>query len=59
MDFKKISDTVSEEVVKNTKFNKVNTTVGDLENKIPNAITLIHINHYNTDKCLEKKNRSC
>ena len=55
MDFKKISDTVSEEVVKNTKFNKVNTTVDDLENKIPNTITLIHINHYNTDKCLEKK----
>ena len=55
MDLKKISDAVSKEVVKNTKFNKVNTKVNNLENKIPDATTLIHINHYNTDKGLEKK----
>ena len=30
---KKISDVVSKEVVKNTKFNKLNTTVNNLEKK--------------------------
>ena len=59
MDLKKISDAVSKEVVKNTKFNKVNTKVNNLENKIPDATTLIHVNHYNKDKGFEKKNRSC
>ena len=39
---KKISDVVSKEVVKNTKFNKLNTTVNNLENN-PDETTLIHI----------------
>ena len=44
------------EVVKNTKFNTLKTTVNNLEKKIPDATTLIHINQYNTDKQnLEKK----
>ena len=39
---KKLSDVVSKEVVKNTKFNKLNTTVNNLE-KNPDETTLIHI----------------
>ena len=37
-------------------YNKLNTKVNNLEKEIPDATTLIHINHYNTDKHnLEKK----
>ena len=43
-------DAVSKEVVKNTKFNKLNMKVNSLENKITDATTLIYINQYNTDK---------
>ena len=47
---------MSKEVIKNTKFNKLNTKVNNLVNKIPGATTLIYINQYNTDKqSLEKK----
>ena len=47
---------MSKEVLKNTKFNKLNTKVNNLVNKIPGATTLIYINQYNTDKqSLEKK----
>ena len=53
-----MSDKVDNEVVKNTKFNTLKTKVNNLENKIPDATTLIHINQYKTDKQnLEKKNR--
>ena len=53
---KKLSDVVYNEVVKNTKFNTLKTKVNNLENKIPDATTLIYINQYNTDKQnLEKK----
>ena len=53
---KKLSD-VDNEVVKNTKFNTPKAKVNNLENKIPDATTLIHINQYKTDKqSLEKKN---
>ena len=31
-------------------YNKLNTKNNNLENKIPDATTLIHINQYNTDK---------
>ena len=31
-------------------YNKLNTKVNNLENNIPVATTLIHINQYNTDK---------
>ena len=56
VDLKKISDVVDNEVVKNTKFNTLKTKVNNLEKKIPDATTLIHINQYNTDKQnLEKK----
>ena len=47
MDLKKLSNVVSKEVVKITKFNKLNTKVSNVENKIPDATTLSHINQYN------------
>ena len=57
VDLTKLSDVVDDEVVKNTKFNTLKTKVNNLEKKNPDAITLIHINQYNTDKQnLEKKN---
>ena len=51
---KKLSDAVSKEVLKKTVYNKLN----NLENKIPDATTLIHINQYSTDKQsdVDKKN---
>ena len=49
MDFKKLSDAVINEVVKNTKFNKLNTKVNNLEKNVM-CILSIHINQYNTDK---------
>ena len=56
IELKKLSDIVSKEVVKNTKFNKLNTKVNNLENKVPDKTTLIQINQNNTDKqSLEKK----
>ena len=50
VDLKKLSDVIDNEVVKNAKFNTLNTKVNNLEKKIPDATTLIHINQYNTDK---------
>ena len=56
VDLKRLSDLVSEEVVKTTKYNKLNLKVNNIENKVPDVSTLIHINQYNTDKQgLEKK----
>ena len=56
IDLKKFSGVVNKEVVKNTKFNKLNTKVNKLERKIPDTTTLIHINQYNTDKQTLEKN---
>ena len=43
-------------LLKNTNFNTIKTKVNNLENKIPDATILVHINQYNTDKQnLEKK----
>ena len=48
---------MNEEVVKNTKFNKLNTKVNKSENEIPDVATLILTNQYNAYKQnLEKKN---
>ena len=56
VELKKLNDVVDNEVVKSTKFNTPATKVNNLEKKIPDATTLIHINQYNTDKQnLEKK----
>ena len=46
---RKLSDVVSKEVVKNTKFSTLNTKVNNLKREIPEATSLIHINQYNTD----------
>ena len=46
---RKLSDVVSKEVVKNTKFSTLNTKVNNLKRKILEATSLIHINQYNTD----------
>ena len=44
----------------NTKLNTLEAKVNNLENKIPDATSLIHINQYNTNKQnLEKKNQIC
>ena len=56
IDLKKLSDVVDNEVIKNTKFDTLKTKINNLEKKIPDATTLIHINQDNTDKQnLEKK----
>ena len=39
MELKKLGDAVDNEVVKNTKFNKLKTKVNSLEKKIPHATT--------------------
>ena len=44
VNLKKISEAVNKVVAKNRKFNKLNKKVNNLENKIPDATTLIHIN---------------
>ena len=46
VDLKKLSDVVDKQVVKNTKFNTLNTKVNNLEEEIPDANTLIQINQY-------------
>ena len=56
VDLKKLIDVVANEVVKNAKFNTLNTKVNNLEKKIPDATILIQVKEYNTDKQnLEKK----
>ena len=56
IDSKILSDGVSREVIKNTKFSRLNTWINNLENNIPYAFTLIKTNQYNADKqSLEKK----
>ena len=37
-------------LLKNTNINTIKTKVNNLENKIPDATILVHINQYNTDK---------
>ena len=46
------------ELVKNLKINTLKTIVNNLEKKLLDATTLIHINQYNTDtQILEKKSK--
>ena len=47
---KKFSNVVDNEIVENTKFNTPKTKVNNLEKKISDATTLIHINQYITNK---------
>ena len=55
IDLEKLSDVVDNELVKNTKFNKLKRKLNSSEKKTPDATTLIHINQYNTDKCFFDK----
>ena len=56
VDLKKLSNVLDNKIVKNTKFNTLKTKVNNLEKKLPDATSLIHINQYNTDKLnLEKQ----
>ena len=50
MDLKKVSGVAQRDVVKKTKYNKLNPKVNVLEIKITDVSTLIHIKQYNTDK---------
>ena len=50
VNLKKLSDVVDNEVVKNSKFNTLNTKVNGLEKKISNPTSIVYINQYNTDK---------
>ena len=50
VDLKRVSDVVDYEVVKNTKFNALKTKVNSLDQKIPDATTVIHINQNNIKK---------
>ena len=60
VDSKKLSNLGNNEVVKNRKFNTLKTKVNNLEQKIPDGTTSVHINQYNTDKQnLQKKNGRC
>ena len=53
---KTLSDVVDKQIVKKTLYKTPNTKVNNLENKIPDASTLIQKNQYNTGKQnLEKK----
>ena len=49
-DLKKLSEVVNKENVKNTKFITMKKKVYKLDEKIPKATTLVHINQYGTDK---------
>ena len=44
------------EVVKITKFNTLKAKANDSEKKISEATALIHINQYNTDNKIYRKN---
>ena len=50
IDLKTLTDVPGKEGLKKTVYNKLNTKVNSLERKIPDAITLIHKNHYNANK---------
>ena len=45
-DLKKVSDAVKNGIVKKTNLYTLKTKVNELDNKIPDAIPLIHINQY-------------
>ena len=55
---KGLSGVVDNEVVKNINSTTLKTKVSNLDKKIPDATTLIHINKYNTCKKF-RENRRC
>ena len=50
MQLKNLSDAVDIKVIINIKFNTLKARVNNLEKKIPDGTTLIHITQYNTGK---------
>ena len=50
VDLKKFRDLVDNYVIKNTKFNTLKTKVNNLDKKVLDATTVIHMSQYNTDK---------
>ena len=50
MYWEKLKAVVDNEVVKKHKINTLKAKVNNLEKKIPDATTLIHINQYKTEK---------
>ena len=46
---------MSQEVVKNKKFNKLNIKVNNLENQIPDVSVLIQTNQYEADTIFVEK----
>ena len=56
IDLRKWRDAVSIEVIKNTKFNTLNTKANNLEEKISDTTTLVHvINTIQTNKIRRKR----
>ena len=55
---KKVSNVVSKEAVKNAQFDTLNTKVNNLEKKILVAITLVHINQYNTAQIFKVRRKN-
>ena len=56
IDLKQLIDAVTKEILKNKKFNILNTEVNKLESKTSDASILIQIFQYNTDKQNMEKN---
>ena len=52
---KRLSDVVDNEVAKKVNFSALKTKVNELDKKIPDVATLIHLNQYNSDKQTLKK----
>ena len=50
-----VNDAADKQVVKNIKFNTMKAKVNNLEKKIPDETTLVHINQFNTGKQRLKK----
>ena len=48
IDYKRLSDVMSKEIAKYTKYNTLNTKVNNLIKKITDVTTLIYINQQNT-----------
>ena len=55
---KKISNVVSKEAAKNAQFDTLNTKVNNLEKKILVAVTLVHINQYNTAQIFKVRRKN-
>ena len=55
VNLKNLSDGADKQIVKNIKFSTMKAKVNNLEKKIPDETTLVHINQFNTGKQRLKK----